>query len=191
MRPIWGNAIGTAFPIRQSGQSPAQVRMGFFIGTPISAASRITGSHDEEFFWPSRIRSLCGKNCVQIFRAKCDRRLFKTTADGPDTIALVFVLGKPWRLAKAKNFRAALPGLGLLTVCAVVPIGAWMVWNWHVFGDLTGSEVKIRFLGWTQKSFADWWHHPIFTPRGAWFFASELIASFWHGDGRRDAWPGQ
>ena len=108
-------------------------------------------------------------------------------------VALVFVLGKIWRLTRAKALRAAMPGLGLLAVCAVVPIGTWMVWNWRVFGDLTGSNVKIQILGWTHKPFADWWHHPIFTPRGAWTFASELIASFWRGEFvwslRRLAWP--
>ena len=97
-------------------------------------------------------------------------------------VAFVFVLEKIWRLARAKSLRAAMPGLGLLTVCAVVPVGAWVVWNRYVFGDLTGSQVKIQFLGWTQKPFADWWHHPIFTPHGAWIFASELIASFWRGE---------
>ncbi len=108
-------------------------------------------------------------------------------------VALLFVLGKLWRLARAKNLRAAIHGLGLLTVCVVVPIGTWMVWNWHTFDDLTGSEVKIQFLGWTRRPFAHWWHHPIFTPRGAWIFASELMASFWRGEFvwslRRLAWP--
>ncbi len=108
-------------------------------------------------------------------------------------VAFVFVLEKIWRLARAKSLRAAMPGLGLLTVCAVVPVGAWVVWNRYVFGDLTGSQVKIQFLGWTQKPVADWWHHPIFTLHGARIFASELIASFWRGEFvwslRRLAWP--
>jgi predicted membrane protein DUF2142 len=108
-------------------------------------------------------------------------------------VALLFVLGKVWHLARAKRFRAAMPGLGLLAVCALLPIGAWLLWNRYVFGDVTGSEVKIQFLGWTHKAFADWWHHPIFTLRGAWTFASELMASFWRGEfvwslGRL-AWP--
>src|SRR5437867_12262385 len=63
-----------------------------------------------------------------------------------------------------------------------------MVWTKFQFGDATGSTAKIAFLDWTQKPFADWWQHPIFTPRGLWIFWSDLIASFWRGEVK---WRGQ
>ena len=50
------------------------------------------------------------------------------------------------------------------------------------FGDFTGAASKARLLGWTAKSFSDWWSHPIFTASGSWVFLSELIASFWRGE---------
>jgi hypothetical protein len=37
-------------------------------------------------------------------------------------------------------------------------------------------------LGWSRKPFADWGHHPIFTPRGICYFWSELLATFWRGE---------
>src|SRR6266403_4042850 len=74
-----------------------------------------------------------------------------------------------------------------LAICSAIPIASWILWTKYQFGDATGSTAKIALLGWTRKSFADWWHHPIFTPRGLWIFWSDLIASFlggeisWHG----------
>jgi hypothetical protein len=43
-------------------------------------------------------------------------------------------------------------------------------------------------LGWTRKSPAEWWHHPIFTPQGVWIFWRDLVASFWRGEVK---WNGQ
>ena len=85
--------------------------------------------------------------------------------------------------------RAGFVTLTALISCAAIPIGAWMVWTKFRFGDLTGSTAKISSLGWTRKPFADWWHHPIFTPRGAWIFWSDLIASFWRGEASWHARP--
>ena len=78
--------------------------------------------------------------------------------------------------------RAGVIALAAIVVCAAIPIGSWMLWIKSHFGDLTGSTAKIALLGWTRKPFADWWHHPIFTPRGLWIFWSDLIASFWRGE---------
>jgi hypothetical protein len=84
--------------------------------------------------------------------------------------------------------------LAALISCAAIPILSWVLWTRHQFGDFTGSKAKIALLGWTQKPFGDWWHHPIFTPRGAWTFWSDLIASFWRGEvswhGRLLRWIG-
>ena len=97
-------------------------------------------------------------------------------------VALVAAGFKALTLANAGKLRAALPALGLLLTCAVVPIVCWCLWCLHAFGDLTGSSAKIQFLGWTYKPFPDWWRHPIFTPAGFRTFLSELLASFWRGE---------
>jgi hypothetical protein len=78
--------------------------------------------------------------------------------------------------------RAGLIALVALISCAVIPVGTWVVWTKFHFGDFTGSTAKIALLGWTRKASADWWQHPIFTPRGVWIFWSDLIASFWRGE---------
>jgi hypothetical protein len=92
------------------------------------------------------------------------------------------VLFKILRLAKAGKLRAAFPALAALALCAGLPIGGWLAWTKCHFGDFTGTAAKIQFLGWTHKSFGEWWHHAIFTPHGLWTFASGLLATFWQGE---------
>jgi len=93
-------------------------------------------------------------------------------------IAIVGNLG--WHIRQFS--RATFIAFAALVICSVIPIGSWMFWTKHQFGDLTGSTAKIALLGWTQKPFADWWQHPIFTPHGLWVFWSSLITSFWRGE---------
>jgi hypothetical protein len=81
-----------------------------------------------------------------------------------------------------QNSGGRLAVFAALVLCAALPIGTWMLWTKYRFGDVTGSTTKIILLGWTRKPFADWWHHPIFTPRGIWFFWSDLLATFWRGE---------
>ncbi len=50
-------------------------------------------------------------------------------------------------------------------------MAAWMAWCKINFGDFTGSALKIQFLGWTHKPFAEWFHHPIFTRAGLLVFS--------------------
>jgi hypothetical protein len=97
-------------------------------------------------------------------------------------VAMLAVIIKSWSLARIGKWRAALPAVALLVLCATVPIGAWCLWCNHAFGDFTGSSAKIQSLGWIRKPFLDWWRHPIFTPFGFLTFWSELIASFWRGE---------
>src|SRR6266481_2741893 len=99
-------------------------------------------------------------------------------------IAIVGNLG--WHIRQFS--RATFIAFAALVICSVIPIGSWMFWTKHEFGDLTGSTAKIALLGWTQKPFADWWQHPIFTPGGFWIFWSDLLASFWRGEVK---WHGQ
>src|SRR6266496_1696029 len=83
---------------------------------------------------------------------------------------------------------AGLMALAALVLCAAIPVSSWMIWTKYQFGDLTGSATKITLLGWARKPFADWLHHPIFTPRGFWVFWSDLITNFWRGEVR---WHGR
>jgi hypothetical protein len=92
------------------------------------------------------------------------------------------ILFKAAQLAGAGKLRAAFPSLAALAVCAALPMAAWLAWCKHAFGDFSGTAAKIQFLGWTHKPFAEWWHHPIFTPHGLWTFLSGLIATFWQGE---------
>jgi hypothetical protein len=92
------------------------------------------------------------------------------------------VLFKIGCLAKSGKLRVAGPALAALTLCAGLPMIAWLAWCKHAFGDFTGTAAKIQFLGWTHKPFSEWWHHPIFTPHGLWTFVSGLMATFWQGE---------
>jgi hypothetical protein len=102
-------------------------------------------------------------------------------------VALVTIIAKLQPAIRQRPETALIAFTGLV-LCAAIPIGAWIVWTKYQFGDLTGSAAKITLLGWTQKPFADWWHHPIFTLRGLWIFWRDLIASFWRGEAK---WHGQ
>ena len=85
-------------------------------------------------------------------------------------------------MARSGKLRRIFPALGVLIACVVVPVGAWIIWMQHAFGDATGSAAHIQLSGWTRKPFAEWWQHPIFSWRGGSTFVSELIASVWRGE---------
>lgn len=96
-------------------------------------------------------------------------------------VALAVIIAAVLKRIRRKS-RIEFLALAALVFFAAMPIGSWMVWLKFRFGDLTGSTAKIAVLDWTRKPFADWWHHPIFTPRGLWVFWSDLVASFWRGE---------
>jgi hypothetical protein len=106
----------------------------------------------------------------------------------PLVVVVLIAIVATLRPAIRQKPETALTAFAGLVLCAVIPIGAWLVWTKYQFGDLTGSAAKITLLGWTQKPFADWWHHPIFTPRGFSIFWSDLITTFWRGEAK---WHGQ
>ncbi len=85
-------------------------------------------------------------------------------------------------LARNGNLRAATFPLLVLFFTAALPMAAWMAWCKINFGDFTGSNLKIQFLGWTHKPFAEWRHHPIFSADGFWFFLKQNLATFWQGE---------
>ncbi|PYL88068.1 MAG: hypothetical protein DMF17_00395 [Verrucomicrobia bacterium] len=96
-------------------------------------------------------------------------------------VALIAIVATLLPIARQKS-GGRLAAFAALVLCAAIPIGAWMMWTKYNFGGVTGSTTKIALLGWTRKPFADWWRHPIFTPRGLWVFWSDLLATFWRGE---------
>jgi hypothetical protein len=103
-------------------------------------------------------------------------------------VALAAIIAKLASITRQKP-RGELTALAALILCAAIPIASWMIWTTYQFGDLTGSTTKITLLGWTRKPFVDWWHHPIFRPRGFWVFWSDLITNFWRGEVRWHSRP--
>ena len=97
-------------------------------------------------------------------------------------VAGIFLMLKIFRLARNGKLRAAISSLAVLSACAGLPMAAWMFWCKIVFGDVTGSSVKIQFLNWTPKPFAEWFHHPLFTLPGFWFFLKGNLSTFWQGE---------
>ena len=97
------------------------------------------------------------------------------------SVALIAIVATLLPIARQKS-GGRLAAFAALVLCAAIPIGAWMVWTKYNFGGVTGSTTKIALLGWTRKPLADWWRHPIFTPRGLWVFWSDLLATFWRGE---------
>src|SRR5437762_14137341 len=96
-------------------------------------------------------------------------------------IALLAIVAKLLS-ALPRNPLRVLGAFAAFFVCAAIPIGSWMFWSKIHFGDVTGSTTKIALLGWTQKAFADWWHHPIFTMRSLSMLWSVLIAIVSRGE---------
>jgi branched-subunit amino acid transport protein len=97
-------------------------------------------------------------------------------------VAGFFLAWKIIPLAKTNGWKKAGAALGIFTACAALPIAAWLFWCKTNFGDFTGSALKIQFLGWTNKPFAEWFQHPIFTASGFWFFVKGNLATFWQGE---------
>jgi hypothetical protein len=97
-------------------------------------------------------------------------------------VAGIFVALKYIRLAQSGKLQPAASSLWFLCVCAGLPVVAWMAWCKTNFGDFTGAAAKTHFLNWTPKPFAEWFHHPIFTPSGFWFFLKGNLSSFWQGE---------
>lgn len=97
-------------------------------------------------------------------------------------VAAAAICGLVLHRLQARKWVALLPGLAALMVAAILPIAAWMAWCKCHFGDFTGAAQKTRFLGWTQRPFAEWWHHPLFSASGCWYFLKQNLATFWQGE---------
>jgi len=94
----------------------------------------------------------------------------------------IFLLIKIIGQVRAQGLRRLQGPLLVLLAAAALPMAAWMVWCRINFGDLTGSSLKIHFLGWTSRPLGEWLHHPIFSGAGCWYFLKGNIATFWQGE---------
>lgn len=94
-------------------------------------------------------------------------------------VLLAFLARHRWR---QRRLSKSLPSLCALAVCAGLPALAWMIWCKMNFGDLTGSQPRADYWGWTPKPFLQWWHHPVFTPHGAAKFLDHFLPQFWQGE---------
>lgn len=100
------------------------------------------------------------------------------------TLLAVCALCTAYSLARhpgARSLRAEGGRWLLLWSLIALPIGFWLVRNQLLFDDPLGTAVKLEWLGWGRKGFADYWDHPIFTPSGLFAFVTELIPTFWRG----------
>ncbi len=97
-------------------------------------------------------------------------------------VAGSFILFKLFQLFRRGKLRIGLPSMAAFLTCAGPPIIGWMIWSKIFFGDFTGSKLNIDHFGWTLKPFAEWWHHPIFTPAGLWTYLSGQFSTFWQGE---------
>ncbi|HEY5346415.1 MAG TPA: DUF2142 domain-containing protein [Verrucomicrobiae bacterium] len=97
-------------------------------------------------------------------------------------ITVIFLAVKFFALVLKGKARFVIKPFMLLAGCAGLPMGMWAVWCKTHFGDYTGTALKTQLMGWTPKPFAEWFHHPIFTPAGFWTFVSGNLATFWQGE---------
>jgi hypothetical protein len=96
-------------------------------------------------------------------------------------VAITFGVAK-----SAKRLTAAAAfAVGLLTV---VPL---LLLNLRTFGRLTGAFAKMQMEGQSIRPVADWFHHPVFTPKGFVAFFSELTNFYWLGEQPLNQWHGQ
>ena len=86
------------------------------------------------------------------------------------------------RRAGAGERRAAIGRGAVLFLAAGTPLAVWGARNLLVFGDVTGSADKAKFLGWTLKPLGALFDHPLFTPGGIATFWQETMTSFWRGE---------
>ena len=76
---------------------------------------------------------------------------------------------------------------------ALAPVALWCERSLRLYGDPTGSALKVARLGWRPKPIDAWLAHPLFSPSGAVEFVTGLVPMFWRGElawHRTDlAWP--
>ncbi len=95
---------------------------------------------------------------------------------------LLVLLVRGYRAWRAGRFREEWCPALLLVLAAVGPVLLWMLRNKLVLGDFTGTAAKIEYLTWRRKPFGEWFHHPLFSPKGQIYFWTHLIPAFYNGD---------
>ncbi len=65
---------------------------------------------------------------------------------------------------------------------ALAPVVLWWGRNLRLYGDPTGSSLKVARLGWKSKPIGEWLEHPIFSVSGVFEFVTGLIPTFWRGE---------
>ena len=94
-------------------------------------------------------------------------------------IFLILLTKKYYSLGELKKHYVH---LSILLIVSVLPFILWLGWNYYLLGDFTGTANKIKSLHWQNKSFWDWFDHPIFSFEGLWYFLSETLKTFWRGE---------
>ena len=107
-------------------------------------------------------------------------------------VVFLIVLAKIiWR--NRARLRHATVAVSALSLTAITTTVVWTTWVRTNFGDLTGGAGKASLLGWSAKSFSDWWSHPMFSLDGFWLFWSDFAPRFWRGElmwhGSQINWP--
>lgn len=97
-------------------------------------------------------------------------------------LVLLLVLYKIVLLVRSGRIQFSYAGLAWFLFCLLAPVLIWFAWNLSNTGDLTGTESKIQCMGWTHKSFREFFYHPIFSFGGIKIFWSLLMGSFWRGE---------
>jgi len=122
--------------------------------------------------------------CYHLFAGLIIAATFLTKLSNVTLLAFlsVILLLKVKRLLKEKQFKKYFPRLVTLLVVAAIPAGIWLVRNYFVLGDLSGSADKIEHLRWKVKPLGELLNHPILTHRGLFFFLKELTKTFWRGE---------
>lgn len=83
---------------------------------------------------------------------------------------------------RARQSAAARRGFALYAVCFAAPVGAWLLRNWLLQGDLLGADSKAELLGWAHNPASEWIRHPLFTAHGFAGFVGDLVPRFWRGE---------
>jgi len=84
--------------------------------------------------------------------------------------------------AGTERRRAAIGRCVVLLLATCVPLAVWGLHNVLVLGEVTGSESKVKILGWSLKPLRMVFDHPLFSAGGAVTFWPDTMTSFWRGE---------
>ncbi len=131
-------------------------------------------------FWDTkipttRLAAACGLTLAATFLTKINTLPLLA-------VSALFIAAKIFQISRDGKLHQSILPLFSLAVYALLPMLTWMLWCKTHYGDFTGSAVKIREMGWTDRPVAEWLHHPLFTLRGLWTFVGDNLATFWQGE---------